>query len=75
MKAILQFNLPEEAVEHELALKGSKLAGAVYEFLISDLRATIKYGGSDVEVSFAELWRDKLIERLKEAGVLEMVLD
>jgi len=73
MKGILKFQLPEEAVEHELALKGSALAAALHDFLYQDLRAVIKYGDSDLDTAHAEKWRDKLIERLEEAGVVHLV--
>ena len=69
---ILKFNLPEEAVEFEIACKGPKLLAAIHSFFQNDLRPVIKYGLDDVERAYAERWRDALVERLKEEGVLDL---
>jgi hypothetical protein len=73
MKAILEFQLPEDAVEHELALKGTALAAALHDFLYQDLRSVLKYGNCDLDIAHAEKWRNKLIERLEEAGVIHLI--
>jgi len=43
MKAILEFNLPEEQAEHYCAIKGADMLNVLWE-LRSDLRNMTKYG-------------------------------
>lgn len=73
MKATLSYDLPADQEELRYALKGSALASAVYDFLELDLRSAIKYGQNEVEIAHAEKWRDKLLERLKDADVQQLV--
>lgn len=67
MKAILEFNLPEESVEHLLALRGD-----AYKYALDDmdnyLRARLKY--EDLPGQVAETLqaaRDKLNELIQDA--------
>jgi len=63
MRAILEFSLPEESTDHQLALDGRK-----WYLLVSDLsrflRDKAKYGDSDV-IKIDEV-RQKLAELLNE---------
>ena len=59
MKATLEFSLPEEDLEHEMALKGSAYHSVIEE-LWSWLRSLEKYKG--VESVSVEEVRDKLHE-------------
>lgn len=43
MKAILEFNLPEEQAEHYCAIKGADMLNVLWE-LRSELRSMLKYG-------------------------------
>lgn len=43
MKAILEFNLPEEQAEHYCAIKGADMLNVLWE-LRAELRAMLKYG-------------------------------
>ena len=66
MKAILEFDLPAESVEHRTALNGSAWAGAMYE-LDQWLRGINKHGPeSKIEVSEV---RGKLYEELNARGL------
>ena len=54
MKAILEFDLPEEAPEHQIALDGVRYCAALEEFR-NWLRGQIKYAElSKEEYTFAE---------------------
>ena len=43
MKAILEFNLPEEQAEHYCAIKGADMFNVLWE-LKAELRGMLKYG-------------------------------
>ena len=43
MKAILEFNLPEEQAEHYCAIKGADMLNVLWE-LKTELRSMLKYG-------------------------------
>ena len=43
MKAILEFNLPEEQAEHYCAIKGADMLNVLWE-LKAELRGMLKYG-------------------------------
>ena len=43
MKAILEFNLPEEQAEHYCAIKGADMLNVLWE-IRSELRSMLKYG-------------------------------
>lgn len=63
-KAILEFNLPEEREEYEMAVKGVDYHIALSDF-DNHLRAIVKYGDSeytDEQQAFAQVLRDKLWE-------------
>lgn len=67
MKAILEFNLPEESVEHLLALRGD-----AYKYALDDmnnyLRARLKYEAlSDAVAEALQAARDKLNELIRDA--------
>jgi len=49
MKGILEFNLPEDQGEFEIACKGGKYFSALHE-LDNYLRSKIKYSEGDVKV-------------------------
>jgi hypothetical protein len=64
MKATLEFNLPEESEEFELARNGAKLSCAVSDFQ-NYLRSKIKYDElSDEQLAVYEEVREKLFEML-----------
>lgn len=67
MKAILEFNLPEESVEHLLALRGD-----AYKYALDDmdnyLRARLKYEAlSDAVAEALQEARVKLNELIRDA--------
>ena len=43
MKAIIEFNLPEEQAEHYCAIKGADMLNVLWE-LRAELRSMLKYG-------------------------------
>ena len=43
MKAIIEFNLPEEQAEHYCAIKGADILNVLWE-LKAELRGMLKYG-------------------------------
>jgi hypothetical protein len=43
MKAIIEFNLPEEQAEHYCAIKGADMLNVLWE-LKAELRSILKYG-------------------------------
>ena len=43
MKAIIEFNLPEDQAEHYCAIKGQDMLNVLWE-LKSELRSMLKYG-------------------------------
>lgn len=65
-RAILEFTLPEEAVEHRLALSGAEIVAAVREF-DDKLRANQKYSGDTMRP--ASEVRRLLAEILEERGL------
>jgi len=66
MKAILEFDLPEDADEHRLALDGGKWASAMHA-LDQDLRTRVKHG-EDRAVLPSEV-RKMLYDTLSEYGL------
>jgi hypothetical protein len=70
MKAILEFNLPEETEEYELAMNGSHYLFALQE-LDNYLRSQLKYNDSlnEEQCYIIESIRTKLHEELNERGV------
>ena len=66
MKAILEFNLPEEAAEHRLALDGGKWMSVC--FVIDQwLRSIEKHGNRDA-VKVSEV-RSRLHEEIEASGL------
>lgn len=61
MKAIMEFNLPEESDEHRDALDGAKWKQAMWD-LDQHYRGIMKHGDDDDEAEHAEKVRDKIRE-------------
>jgi hypothetical protein len=70
MKAILEFNLPEETESYELAMNGCHYLFALQE-LDNYLRSQLKYNDSlnEEQCHLIESIRTKLYEELNERGV------
>ena len=69
MKAILEFNLPEEQHEHQDALRGSEWKWAISD-LVEYLRSQIKHGeNSAEEYRTFERVRDRMTEILNDRGL------
>jgi hypothetical protein len=71
MKSILEFNLPEEAEDLQLALNGSKYMSAVHE-LDQELRSKIKYAPDNQPELVTETYneiRNKLWEIVNSYGL------
>jgi len=66
MKAILEFNLPEEEAEHKLALDGGKWMSVCHEF-DHWLRSIHKY--ADRETLKVEEVRARLYEEIASSGL------
>lgn len=69
MKAILEFNLPEDSYEFEAACNGNKYKMALNE-AIDSMRNDLKYKelSSDVQ-DYIEKFRDDLIDKMAEEGL------
>ena len=70
MKAILEFNLPEDNSEFQTALRGAKYKAMLWDF-DQKLRAIVKYGEDkppEVRQAVAEL-REALHDALSERGI------
>ena len=66
MKAILEFNLPEEATEHRTALNGWKWKAVLRSLYYDTLRPYWEYGDDLQKSKFAEeIWK-KLYEKLQD---------
>ena len=76
MKAILEFNLPDDQQEYELANSGLAFWNVLYE-LDQELRANTKYAPDDMTDEDYDAYqkiRDKLYELMRENNVsLDMV--
>jgi len=69
MKATLEFDLPAESEEHEVAVNAMKLRSAVWE-MSQFLRSQIKHGNlSESDIEYAEKVRNKLLELLEDEGL------
>jgi len=64
MKAILEFNLPEESEEHRTAVNGALWMSAMWD-LSQWLRSEVKYGGKEAYQPV----RDMMYEIINEAGL------
>lgn len=73
MKAILEFNMPEEQYEFECANNGSKCMSALHDIHM-DLRQYLKYGDPDTEFKTPseaiERIKEKFFEILREYNIL-----
>lgn len=66
MKAILEFNLPEEQAEHYCAIKGADMLNVLWE-LRAELRAMLKYGElPDEQYEIVEKIQGFLIDSLND---------
>lgn len=65
MKATLTFNLEEERVEFEQALKGTEYYCAAFEFYQNSIRKRLKYESDNLTDE-----QVKLLEEIKEEFVL-----
>ena len=64
MKAIIEFNLPDDQYEYELANKGGAMYHVLWE-LKSELRSMLKYGElPDAQYEIVEKIQDFLISSL-----------
>jgi hypothetical protein len=69
MKAILEFNLPEEQAEHYCAIKGADMLNVLWE-LKAELRSMLKYGElPDKQYEIVEKIQDYLIHSLNDNDV------
>lgn len=69
MKAILEFNLPEDKFEYETAVQSVAMWGVLYD-MQAELRAMYKYGDYTAEQNqIIEKIRDGLTELLNEYNV------
>lgn len=72
-KMILEFRLPEEAGEAELARDGGEYYSVIVNYL-DRIRSFIKHGtASQQKKNSAEYWRKVLVEILEEHEVLHKV--
>lgn len=66
MKTIMEFNLPQDQIEFDLAIQGSKMYSALWD-ISQELRQLWKYEQlSDAEFKMVERIRDKFHEILDE---------
>lgn len=69
MKAILEFNLPEEQAEHYCAIKGADMLNVLWE-LKAELRSMLKYGDlPDKQYEIVEKIQDFLFSSLNDNDV------
>lgn len=65
MKAILEFNLPEESAEYFQAINGGSWEFVLFE-LDQHLRGLVKHGDDEALADFAQGIRDRLYETMGE---------
>jgi hypothetical protein len=69
MKAILEFNLPEDQAEHYCAIKGADMLNVLWE-LKTELRSMLKYGElPDKQYEIVEKIQDFLLSSLNDNDV------
>ena len=68
MKAILEFNLPEDNYEHETAVNAGKWKSVVYE-ITERLRSRIKYCETEEKASHFQEINKMLWEELDDRGL------
>lgn len=75
MKAILEFNLPEDSADFEYCSKGPKLFGAIWDLLNDDLRSKIKYEIQNAELTAneADKFRTYLINYFTKCGLIDTI--
>jgi hypothetical protein len=69
MKAIIEFNLPDDQAEHYCAIKGADMLNVLWE-LKAELRAMLKYGElPDAQYEIVEKIQDFLMSSLDDNDV------
>ena len=69
MKAIIEFNLPDDQAEHYCAIKGQDMLNVLWE-LKAELRAMLKYGElPDTQYDIVEKIQDFLMSSLDDNDV------
>ena len=69
MKAIIEFNLPEEQAEHYCAIKGADMLNVLWE-LKAELRSMLKYGElPEQQYKIVEKIQDYLIHSLNDNDI------
>ena len=72
MKATLEFDLPAEYEDHEVAVNAMKWRSVVWE-MSQFLRSQIKHGNlSESDIEYAEKVRTKLFDLMEEEGLGEL---
>jgi len=64
MKAILEFDLPDEQAEHSYALAGTD-ALIVIEELLNEIRSYLKHGDGEFREFYSDVWSDETSEYCK----------
>jgi 3-methyladenine DNA glycosylase AlkC len=68
VKAILEFNLPEESDEHLTAVKATDWQMTLWD-VDQRLREIVKHGDDDTKADWAQELRDYIYEQLNERGL------
>jgi hypothetical protein len=69
MKAIIEFNLPDDQAEHYCAIKGADMLNVLWE-LKAELRGMLKYGElPDTQYEIVEKIQDFLMSSLDDNDV------
>lgn len=68
MKAILEFNLPEDELDLSNAINGNKFKLILWD-MDQHLRSIVKYSENEEEVRVAEELRDKLQEYFSQYNI------
>jgi hypothetical protein len=69
MKAIIEFNLPEDQAEHYCAIKGADMLNVLWE-LKAELRGMLKYGElPDQQYEIVEKIQDFLMSSLDDNDI------
>jgi len=68
MKAILEFNLPDEKIEFEMASKGDKYLSAIHD-IANMLRGHSKYNSQNLNTLAVETIYDEFYEILNSYGI------
>lgn len=75
MKAILEFNLPEEQHDHKYALAGTDALICISD-LLNEIRAKLKYDGGefkDCDEKTLEIVRDYVVQMKIDRGLPELI--